>query len=54
MKKYDHFEEYEWIGLFWAETIPNESEISMEFPGKLTYSIENGVQLSFLYPAVKK
>lgn len=60
MKKYDHFEEYEWIGLFWAEITPKESEESieskdyMEFPGKLTYSIENGVQLSFLCPAGNK
>lgn len=55
MIKYDHFEKYEWIGIFWAEIVHQEEEQSsnqksrIQFPGKLTYSIEDGVQLSFIY-----
>ena len=60
MKKYDHFEKYEWIGIFWAEfddlekENPIESESYMEFPGKLSYSIKDGVQLDFMYPMGRK
>ncbi len=56
MSKYDHFEKYEWIGLFWAESdciekeTPIESESYIDFPGKLSYDIENGVQLEFMCP----
>lgn len=43
MKKYDHFECHEWFGIF---TTP-DGEI--EFPGHLTYSPEEGIQLDFMY-----
>lgn len=60
MKKYDHFEKHEWIGLFLAESDclkkenNIESESHIEFPGKLSYSIENGVQLDFMCPMGRK
>lgn len=41
-KQYDHFESYEWLGLFWT---PNKE---MEFPGKLIYKPEDGITLEFL------
>ena len=54
MKEYDHFGKYEWMGLFRAASEclenerPIEAESYIEFPGKLSYSIENGVQLDFM------
>ena len=48
MAKYDHYEKYEWLGTFWT---PDKS---IEFPGKLTYSPEDGIELDFLYPMGKK
>ncbi|WDV28150.1 hypothetical protein [Aeromonas caviae] len=56
MEKYDHFEKYEWIGLFWAESRSLEPEKTdepksyIEFPGKLYYSVEDGAQLEFMCP----
>src|SRR5471032_3271029 len=44
LKKYDHYQEYEWLGKFWT---PDKS---LEFPGKLTYTPENGIRLDFFYP----
>lgn len=44
MASFDHYEKYEWLGVFWT---PDQS---IQFSGKLTYSPENGVELEFLYP----
>lgn len=42
MKEYDHFECFEWLGLFYT---PNKT---IEFPGKLVYTPETGVTLEFM------
>lgn len=42
MKTYDQFETYEWLGLF---MVPDSD---IEFPGRLSYSPEDGVQLEFM------
>lgn len=43
MASYDHYEKYEWLGIFWTP------DRSIQFPGKLTYSPEDGIELEFLY-----
>ncbi|WP_155416629.1 hypothetical protein [Burkholderia vietnamiensis] len=47
-KIYNHFQTYEWLGLFWT---PNKE---IEFPGKLTYTPENGLALEFMCGAGAK
>lgn len=47
-KQYNHFENYEWLGLFWT---PNKE---IEFPGKLIYTPEDGILLEFMCAAGKK
>ncbi|MBX9266915.1 hypothetical protein [Chromobacterium violaceum] len=42
MANLSHFENYEWLGLF---SLPDQS---LEFPGKLTYTPEDGVCLEFI------
>ncbi|WP_155295470.1 hypothetical protein [Chromobacterium violaceum] len=42
MADLNHFENYEWLGLFF---LPDQS---LEFPGKLTYTPEDGVCLDFM------
>lgn len=42
MPEYDQFGRYEWLGEFW---FPKSEK---RFSGKLTYSIEHGIQLNFL------
>lgn len=42
MKEYNHYETYEWLGSF------SLSDQSIQFPGKLSYSPESGVELEFL------
>jgi hypothetical protein len=60
MKKYDHFEKYEWIGSFWADSDclkkenQIESEDHIELSGTLSYSIKNGIQLNFLCSTDRK
>ena len=44
MSKYNHLENYEWFGHFYT---PDEE---IEFPGKLSYSPEDGVVLEFMCP----
>lgn len=44
-KHYNHFERYEWLGLFWT---PNTK---IEFPGKLVYTPEDGITLEFICSA---
>lgn len=41
-KRYNHFDTYEWLGLFWT---PGRE---IEFPGRLTYSPEDGITLDFM------
>jgi len=42
MKQYSQFGSYEWFGLF---TVPG---VDLEFPGRLTYSAEAGIELEFM------
>lgn len=44
MNKYNHFEDYEWFGQF------HSPDKEVEFPGKLTYTPENGLILEFICP----
>jgi hypothetical protein len=44
MSRYNHFDTYEWIGLFWT------ADKELEFPGKLTYTPEDGLLLDFMCP----
>lgn len=47
-KRYDHFESYEWLGLFWT------TNQEIEFPGKLVYTPEDGITLEFMCSAGQK
>ncbi|MBB3214406.1 hypothetical protein FHW67_003723 [Herbaspirillum sp. Sphag1AN] len=40
--EFNHFESYEWLGLF------NYPDKSIDFPGKLTYTPDKGLQLEFM------
>lgn len=45
-KTYNHFEHYEWIGSF------STPDRKLEFPGKLTYIPEDGIDLEFMCPMI--